>query len=406
MVEITSNLNFMKTIKIIVLAILGFCSAEVTATDLYVRDSGAGGAFSTISTAIAQASDGDRIIIRPKAAGLPYIENLVIDKSLTFVSEINFSTYLVQGSVSITPLAGRVVTVHNMNLTSTFSSSADSTNGRTTINIYNSSLNSGVNASRLNTSVNISGCSVLGTISCTHGRITGNTAGSVSISTTLIDTNLATDDIEIIANALLTTEAAISLSQKNYKVRILNNYLSSGTLYIDGAKTGSNNEIRNNAIDSGADSAIVISLATGNHATFSVLNNAISTSTSSSTYNEVINSNILNATVYVMYNASTSAFTALNSNATNNISNASLTFNNVTRTVTGTALVNGGATDDDFADIDLSRNDIGNRGGSDTWENYWPSGSGNKPLVNYLLTPRRIYNGTTEMNATGSGYTK
>ncbi|RKS01351.1 hypothetical protein [Flavobacterium sp. 102] len=396
----------MKTIKIVVLAIFGFCSTIVTAADLYVRDSGAGGSFSTISAAIAQASNGDRIIIRPKAAGLPFIENLVIDKSLTFVSEINFSNYFIQGTVSVTPLAGRVVTVHNMNLTSTFSSSADSTNGRTTINIYNSSLSSGVNANKLNTSVNISGCSITGTISCTHGRITGNTAGSVSISTSLADTNLATDDIEIIANALLTTEAAIYLDQKNYRTRILNNYLSNGTLYIEAAKTGSNNEIRNNAIDSGSDSAIVISLATGNQATFSVLNNAISTSISSSTYNEVVNSNILNATVYVMYNASTSAFTALNSNATNNISSASLSFNDVTRTVTGTALVNAGAADDDFTDIDLTRNDIGNRGGSDTWENYWPTSPGNKPLVNYLLTPRRIYNGTTEMNATGSGYTK
>ncbi|WP_298117593.1 hypothetical protein [Flavobacterium sp.] len=396
----------MKTIKIIVIAIFGFCSVKVNGADLYVRDAGAGGAFSTISTAIAQASDGDRIIIRPKAAGLPYIENLVINKSLTFVSEINFSTYLIQGTVSITPLSGRVVTVHNMNLTSTFSSSADSTGGRTTINVYNSSLNGGVVANKLNTSLNISGCTVTGTISCTHGRITGNTAGRILVSTNVADTSLATDGIEIIANAVLNSNEAIWLFQKNYKSTILNNYCAFGNITVTDAKSLSENEIRNNVISSGALTGIYIGIPTGNSATFYVLNNVICPSNASSTYEEVINSTTSTATVYVKYNASNSGFTTLNCIANNNISNATITFNSTTRNATGTALVNAGAIEDDFADIDLTRNDIGNRGGSDTWENYWPANSVNMPLVNYLLTPRRIYLGTTEMNAIGSGYSK
>ena len=80
--------------QLLFIAIAGLFSSMASAADLYVRDLGAGGSYATISAAITAASDGDRIIIRPKASNLPYIENLTIDKSLSFVSEINFSRYV------------------------------------------------------------------------------------------------------------------------------------------------------------------------------------------------------------------------------------------------------------------------------------------------------------------------
>ena len=95
------------------IAIASLFTSMVSAADLYVRDLGAGGSYSTISAAITAANDGDRIIIRPKAGSLPFIENLTIDKSLSFVSEINFSKYILQGTITITPAAGRVVTINN-----------------------------------------------------------------------------------------------------------------------------------------------------------------------------------------------------------------------------------------------------------------------------------------------------
>ena len=73
------------------IAIASLFTTLASATDLYVRNLGAGGAFSTVSAAIAQASDGDRIIIQPKTNGSAYVENLTINKSLTFVSETNYN---------------------------------------------------------------------------------------------------------------------------------------------------------------------------------------------------------------------------------------------------------------------------------------------------------------------------
>mgnify|MGYP002479593447 CR=1 FL=1 len=55
------------------MALAGLFSSIASAADLYVRDLGAGGAYSSISAAITAATNGDRIIIRPKAGSLPYI---------------------------------------------------------------------------------------------------------------------------------------------------------------------------------------------------------------------------------------------------------------------------------------------------------------------------------------------
>lgn len=385
-------------------AIASLFTSMVSAADLYVRDAGAGGSFSTISAAIAQASDGDRIIIRPKAAGLPYVENLVIDKTLSFVSETNFSKYLVQGAVSITPFAGRVITINNMSLSGALSSSANSAGGRTTVNLLNSTLGTTVDMNRTNTTLNMSGCTVGTTITLTHGRLTGNKCESINIVGTALEANPATEEIEIIANALV--GGGMSVNQKNYSIRILNNYVASYGMSVSNIKTGSTNEIRNNVFNNGTYSALYIDVATGSSATFSVLNNVLTTTTTLSNYAEVHNNNTLGATVYAFNNATTFGFTTIGTAAASGNLTTPITFSSSNYTATGAALINAGVADDDYADIDLTRNDIGNFGGSDSWSNYWPTNVGNKPQVNYLLTPRRIYTGTQEMNAQGSGYSK
>jgi pectin methylesterase-like acyl-CoA thioesterase len=74
--------------QLLFIAFASLVTSIASATDLYVRNLGAGGAYSTVSAAIAAASDGDRIIIKPKTTGTgAYVENLTINKSLTFVSE-------------------------------------------------------------------------------------------------------------------------------------------------------------------------------------------------------------------------------------------------------------------------------------------------------------------------------
>ena len=392
----------MKT-KLLFIAIAGLFGAIASAADLYVRDNGAGGAYPTISAAITAAADGDRIIIRPKAANLPYIENLTIDKSLSFVSETNYMRYVLQGTVSVTAAAGRTVTINNMSSANSIAISAATINGRTTVNLFNS-LFSSIDAQKQNSSVNLSGCTISGVVSINHGRVTANKFNSISIIAAPLDDVVATDPIEIIANKMSET---ISISQKTYATRILNNYCTGGGIYFYATKTGSNNEIRNNVFNAGTYSAVTFNLGTTNPATFTVLNNILTTSTTLTNYAEVHNQNTATATVYAYNNLSASAFTTIGVvSAADNIGGQAITFSNSTYTVTGTAVINNGNADDEYTDLDLTRNDVGNFGGSDSWANYWPADADNKPQVNYLNTPRRIYTGTTEMTATGSGYSK
>lgn len=389
------------------IAIASLFTSIASAADLYVRDLGAGGSYSTISAAITAANDGDRIIIRPKAGSLPFIENLTIDKSLSFVSEINFSKYILQGTITVTPAAGRVVTINNLQISGTnaISVSADTTGGRTTLNLLNSTT-AAVNTGVANTTLNMSGCTS-GAIALTHGRITGNKITSVTINTTTIDTDPSTDDIEIIANAFSVTGIAINLNQKNYNFRVLNNFAGTGIITISAVKNNSTNEIINNVISStntsNANNSIQVSSPAGFTGLVSILNNVFYYI--GPTYGTFYPVTASGVSCYVYYNVSNYSVTmpTITNSGNNNV--ASFSLNTSTYTVNGLA-ANTGSPEDDFADIDLSRNDRGNFGGSDTWANYWPTTVGNKPQVNYLKTPRRIYTGTTEMNATGSGYSK
>lgn len=387
------------------MAMAGLFTTMASAADLYVRDFGAGGAYPTISAAITAASNGDRIIIKPKSGGVPYLENLTIDKSLTFVCENNFAKYIVQGSISITPFAGRVVTIHNLSLTNNITLTDETIGGRTTVNVFNSAVNA-VSASQPNSTLNVSGCVVNTIISLYHGRVTGNKCLQIEVNNQAIDTNPAADDIELIANAITTTGSGIVMDQKNYAFKILNNFLTSSAVSISSLKTGSNNEIRNNVINNGSTSAIVINLASGGTGFISVLNNILTSSSTSGNYAEIQNlGGVATASVYAFYNMSASSFTTIGvTSAGNNIGNAAISINTGAYLATGPNS-NAGYPEDEYADIDLTRNDIGNFGGSDSWSNYWPAAS-NKPQVNYLNTPRRIYAGTTTMNATGAGNSK
>ena len=389
------------------IAIASLFTSIASAADLYVRDLGAGGSYSTISAAITAANDGDRIIIRPKAGSLPFIENLTIDKSLSFVSEINFSKYILQGTITVTPAAGRVVSIHNLQISgaNAISVSGDTTGGRTTLNLLNSTT-AAVNAGVANTTLNMSGCTSTA-IAMSHGKVTGNKLTSININTTTIDTDPSTDDIEIIANAFSVTGIAINLNQKNYNFRVLNNFAGTGYITILAVKNNSTNEIINNVISStntsNANNSIQVSSPAGFTGLVSILNNVFYYI--GPTYGTFYPVTASGVSCYVYYNVSNYSVTmpTITNSGNNNV--ASFSLNTSTYTVNGLA-ANTGSPEDDFADIDLSRNDRGNFGGSDTWANYWPTTVGNKPQVNYLKTPRRIYTGTTEMNATGSGYSK
>lgn len=385
--------------RLLFIAIAGLFTSMASAADLYVRENGANGAYATVSAAITAATNGDRIIIKPKNAGAAYIENLTINKSLTFVSETNYQKYKLQGTVVVTPLAGRVVTIHNANAGSITISGA-TTGGRTTLNVFNSLIGF-FDAGQINATANLSGCTIDNETIIAHGKCTGNFLGSLFVTHTE-DTSLATDDVEIIANSV---NYGITNYQRNYTFKILNNFLPQSSISIWGVKNGSTNEITNNVADTRTNGGgqygecITINLTTGNTGTISIYNNVLALGGDFLIYN--YNSN---ATVSAFYNMSQTSF-VLN-NVANQGSNTSgnFTINANNQSVSG-ANVNAGSPAVEYTDLDLTRNDAGNGGGSNSWSNYWPADGGNRAQINYLNVPRRITTGAT-LNVSGSGFSK
>lgn len=234
-----------------------------------------------------------------------------------------------------------------------------------------------------------------------HGKATGNNINQLECTSPGPEAALSSDDIEIIANKLST----LLIGQVNYKVRVLNNFIlgkvNNTSLYITGIKSGSINEITNNVILSSGSNSMAINIEVPtNPGVVSIINNILISNNF-----EIRNPNP-SPSVYAFYNMSNTSFDNVGLfSAASNVSNASITINSSTFTVTG-ANVNAGYPIEEYQDLDLSLNDIGNFGGSNSWSNYWPTAVGNKPQVNYLNTPRRVYTGTTTLNVTGSGYSK
>lgn len=392
--------------KLFFIAIAGLFTSMANAADLYVRATGANGAYTTVGAAITAAANGDRIIIQPKTDGTAYVENLTINKSLTFVSETNYNKYFIRGTVNITPAAGRVVTISNLssgNFTIyNVNVATATTGGRTTLNLYNCYLNN-VDAAQANTTTNMSGCTVSGYVIFSHGRMTGNNAQRISAYNTSSDTSLAASDIEIIGNA---TSSTISSQQTSYNFKFYNNFTSGFGVY--NAKTSGTNEIVNNTVyePNGGDVAPIHIAMNGNPGTggnLTIMNNAISFVVGQT--NACIQNVNSVAIVTASYNVSTNAYITEGSiTQSNNTGGVNMNFNNTAYTISG-GNVNAGNPAVSYTDLDLTRNDAGHYGGSNSWANYFPADNGGRPQVNYLVTPRTIL-GTGTLNVTGSAYSK
>lgn len=387
------------------MAFAGLFSSMATAADLNVRPTGAGGAYTTVSAAIAAAANGDRIIIQPRTDGSAYVENLTINKSLTFVSETNYNKYFIRGTVNITPAAGRVVTISslssgNFTIYNVIVNGA-TTGGRTTLNLYNCYLNN-VDSTPANTTTNMSGCTVSGYVFFSHGRVTGNSVGRMTAYNTSSDTSLATSDVEIIGNA---SNSVIANQQISYNFKFYNNFTSGFGVYA--TKPGGSNEIVNNTVydPNGGDVAPIYITGNGDPGSggnVAIMNNAISFVVGQT--NACIQSDGI-ATVTATYNVSTNAFVTEGTiSQSNNTGAVNMSFNNTAYTVTG-GNVNAGNPAVAYTDLDLTRNDAGHYGGSNSWANYFPADNGGKPQVNYLVTPRAILS-TTTLNVTGSAFSK
>jgi hypothetical protein len=399
-------------------------SFTASATDLCVNENGNGGCYTTISAAVAAATNGDRILITPKAGGAPYVENVTVNKTLQFLCATEAGQYTVQGNFTIVPIAGRAVTIIGMNnLQGNILATTDSPSGaRTKVNILGSTLADGyVNFDYNNFDVNVSSnVFSKGYVAIRYGKILGNeittqTSGyysggnyaSVYIGNDATATN---DSIFIVGNKIFAHSAGSnssavrtnSGSQFYYIVNNLlvcnNNYYTYG-LMLDGSwksSTLGRNTIQNNTFSTNNVTGVYVYgfyiASTPANAYVDVINNLIlAPNVTSGGYGiyGYVNSGVIGVSYNII--SSPLAITALTYDPNNNLtSNTTLDVNY--RPNTGTDAINGGSSDYSYYDINLTVNDAGAYGGSFTLDNFFPQTGGAR--VYFVQAPRRVSVGT------------
>lgn len=403
----------MKKSKIILFFITVFFAKAAFANDLYVRDFGSNGAYPTITLAILAAADGDRIIIRPKQDAGPYTENLIINKSLTFVSENDYEKFIVRGNISFVPQINRNISITNMNMLGYMDVTTDCPNGgRTYIKFYNSQIQAStfpeyhIKFAKKNVSVDMIGCLMSANVHISHGKIIACSIGYIGLLLDAGDTP-ATSDVLLIGNKIFNTVTI----DTHYQFQVLNNVMTSPSqigngILVYNIMPESNNHIDNNSIQNYNHAIFISSGGVQVQGKIYIQNNIIEGIPNN--YYEVTNNSSV-FKVYVNYNISRFNLEISGSSSTyllGNISNSTTLVVDWSNFVFTGSNINAGYPAAEFQDTDLTRNDIGHRGGTNNFDNYWPSNASNKPQIYILETPRRVPINTTTINVLGAGFSK
>lgn len=400
----------MKSTKLLLTLALVCLFNFTYAIDRIVQENGPTGTFQTISQAISTANDGDRIIIYPKVGDNPYIENIIIDKTLEFVSAQDAIRYKIQGNISLVPLNTRTITLIGAHLTSG-SISGSGTGWRTNVNIINCLLEGG-NISFNNqfyTSI-VSNILNSGNISIAHGRVIGNemlsdTESGITVSNS---TSLIGDTIDIIANKC----SRISCINNDVFLNVFNNFIKrlsgTSTFYSFNYTFTDTNNIKvkfyNNTVLTPRTNSFTSGSANSYFRCFA--NADIKNNIFIKTSNNPNDSAVIFFNVTPNSAKSNNYYHLTDGQTISGSLNSQVLTNNPVNQVTGvlilpTAAQNGAEQSFQFYDLDLTIGDAGCYGGSYTLDNYFPI-TGSSRVFSIEMPFGFINNGTPlEIKAEG-----
>jgi len=363
-----------------------------SAADLIVQESGPVGTYASIGAAVSASADGDRIIINNTISGFPWTEDIVINKSLTFLSAADNQRFFVQGNYSIQHAPGREVTIVGMdNASGSISSIGNGGTSRTLVNIMWCKISSGnINFNHDYFDLNVASSELLNSASIfmRYGKIIGNQFddGEISIST---DALAGIDSIHIVGNDEL---RGVFCNTTSHYLYISNNAIITTTsnvgIDINNLKLGSGtNVIRNNSIRTNF-SCVDIQIGTTGRLT---IYNNIMVDYSTADYG-VRNNSVSLSSLIVSYNFFDNSFdngsiVGFTNDGTNTISSSVNLNPDGSSSWIGT--IDGGNPGTADYDLDLTRNDPGCFGGSYSHANFFPI-DGTSSKVFYLQMPNEI----------------
>lgn len=411
----------MKTKLITAAAALLLAAAKLTAADLCVEENGNGGCYSTITAAVAAATNGDRIIITPKAGNAAYVENISINKTLQFLCAIEGGQYVVQGTWTVVPAIGRTITIIGMkNLSGDLTTAAASPAGaRCKVSFLGGEMTAGnINFPYDNYEVIVGSSTINGYINFRYGRVFGNvinTAGfyyccnMYSAITVTGEATPGTDSVWVVGNKITNnasyyTSTGIffaSTSQYLYCVNNLMTLTATASWGVDGvyfysshAMGTGRNTIMNNTIQRTGPSAIMYGVDCSGVTSYTdIVNNIFIGPNGNGVYG---GGSITGISYNLMPTPMTLGGSAVDDGTNNFSSNTTLDANG--RPVTGSDAINGASPDFSYYDLDLSAGDAGAYGGSLSLDNFFPVTGGARVYMMYV--PRRVnVSGTINIKA-------
>ncbi len=397
------------------------------AADLLVEEFAVAPAFGSIGSAVAAATDGDRIIIKNRNGNMPWIENVAVNKSLQFLPYSNDTFFVVQGTYTITPADNREISIIGMrnvtgNITATVVANPAA---RTKVNIMGSYLQAGSvtfnqNGYLLNIvhtllaggniairSGNVIGCDIHTStnaasitiaaetaVTTSVNRIVGNKIANVAVNAAAVGISWAstTHLFEISNNLVLTRNIGIAIARTKL-ADVTANKLRNNTVSINGATTTSN-VFGINITTASAGSVVEI------------MNNLIDLNSTSTANIVGINNTSAVPAVSMIYNAvdrdiaQGKQFTGNFTTNSNNVATAVAIA--ADGRIVGTGGVNAGNPAAAYYDLDLTVNDCGAYGGGFTLDNYFPIHAG-AARVYMVNVPANVRVGNT-LNIQADGY--
>ena len=398
---------------IVIISVLLSISLVTKATDIQVNETGANGAYTSITAALAVAVDGDRIFVEPKAGNEPYIENFTITKSVQILCNAESAKFAVQGNISVTPSGVKEISIIGIILTGNITSTTDATAaGRTIVRILFSNLVGYIQFYNNNYDVTVANCIINGSVALRSGRVIGNeitadASNGVSVTDEASGGAIPiSDTIQIIGNRIFSysnyLSIPISLTSQDYFYQINNNYIyyMQRGIYISGwtSNLNGNNEIINNTFkrvnyNTTSHSIYLSGITQGG--VLKIYNNLFDNYYSGTPYGIYLTS-MTNGIVFISYNAFNPTYSHYFYGATNDGTNGtSVTFgiDALTGQPTSGGYTNAGHPDMKYYDHDLSRNDVGCYGGSMSARNFFPTGDANHNRVYMLNIPSSVYTG-------------
>lgn len=399
--------------RLITLALV-LCTTGAFAVDRIVEEFGTPPTYASITAAVTAAVDGDRIIVKNRAGDIPWIENITINKNLTFLSYTNNAQFVVQGNYTINAADGREVIIVGMRNTSG-SVIAGTTVGAargTKVSVMDSWFVAG-NIALTNTvfDVQVVGNQLdNGYIHIHWGNVIGNSVSNGSLTSISISSSLTTaptDTCYIIGNKILGSGFTGLLVDARHQVyHIKNNFVKAyNPIQVSkGNAVGIPNLVYNNttyATSCGVafvGNIYVSSVISGS--VWEIMNNVIETVSGSCTQNHGIN---LNATtgsqINGYYNHVDDAFSSAFDPSGwtflgNNTTDVNIVINTNTGELTSGSPINGGNPAAPFYDLDLSIGDAGAYGGSYTHNNFFPLFTG-AARVYFVSYPFNVRQGST-----------